>query len=354
MKPLYITATVTFSGKTALALGIGLKLQSSGRKVGYFKPISTQPYLLEGKVVDEDAEFVRRSLGLDSPAADLAPVIIDDILFDKLLQDKAGRNFAEEVKAAYGRVSAGKDILLVEGAASMREGYAVDLSPIALADMLNLPTLGVVRYRNAVMVTDDVLSMRHRMGNHLIGVVINSVPAPAMDQAKNKMAPFLEHKGIKVFGVLPHEQLLMSISVSELVQLLSAKVLSGTPGDGLIENVSIGAMTVEAALPHFRRALHKVVITGGDRADIQAAALETSTTALLLTGDLQPNPTVLKMAEERGVAVLLVPYNTFETVERVEKVFGRTRLAHPDKLNRFRSSLDTHLDWTRLFAAAGI
>jgi BioD-like phosphotransacetylase family protein len=354
MKALYITAAVTYSGKTALALGIGLKLQAAGRKVGYFKPISTQPYLLEGKIVDEDAEFVRRSLGLDAPAADLAPVIIDDVLLDKLLQDKAGRNFAAEVKAAYERVSAGKDILLVEGAASLREGYVVDASPIALADMLNLPTLGVVRYRNGVMLVDDVLALRHRMGDHLVGVVINSVPEDVMDQVKNKIAPFLEHKGIKVFGVLPHEHLLMSISVSELVQLLGAKVLTGTPGDGLIENVSIGAMTVEAALSHFRRSLHKVVITGGDRADIQAAALETSTTALLLTGDLKPNPTVLKMAEERGVAVLLVPYNTFETVERVEQVFGKTRLAHPDKLNRFRASLDAHLDWTRLFAAMGI
>jgi uncharacterized protein len=351
MKALYITAAVTYSGKTALALGIGLKLQSAGRKVGYFKPISTQPYLLEGKVVDEDAEFVRRSLGLDASAADLAPVIIDDILLDKLLQGKAGRNFAAEVKAAYERVSAGKDILLVEGAASLREGYVVDASPIALADMLSLPTLGVVRYRNGVMLVDDVLALRHRMGNHLIGVVINSVPEDVVDQVKNKIAPFLEQKGIKVFGVLPHEHMLMSISVSELVQLLGAKVLTGTPGDGLIENLSIGAMTVEMALSHFRRALHKVVITGGDRADIQAAALETSTTALLLTGDLQPNPTVLKMAEERGVAVLLVPYNTFETVERVEQVFGKTRLAHSDKLNRFRSTLDAHLDWTRLFAA---
>ena len=70
MKSLYITAVVTFSGKTALALGIGLKLQADGRKVGYLKPVSTQPYLFEGKVVDEDADFVRRTLGLDTPASE--------------------------------------------------------------------------------------------------------------------------------------------------------------------------------------------------------------------------------------------------------------------------------------------
>lgn len=63
MKPLYITAVVTFSGKTALALGIGLKLQAAGKRVGYFKPVSTQPFISGGKVIDEDADFVKRSLG---------------------------------------------------------------------------------------------------------------------------------------------------------------------------------------------------------------------------------------------------------------------------------------------------
>jgi BioD-like phosphotransacetylase family protein len=39
----------------------------------------------------------------------------------------------------------------------------------------------------------------------------------------------------------------------------------------------VGAMSAENALSYFRRKAHKVVITGGDRPDIQLAALETST-----------------------------------------------------------------------------
>jgi BioD-like phosphotransacetylase family protein len=359
MKSLYITAVVTFSGKTALALGIGLKLQADGRKVGYLKPVSTQPYLFEGKVVDEDADFVRRTLGLDTPASELAPVVIDDVLFDKMLQGKANRQFMEDVQAAYAKAAQGKDVLLVEGGASLREGYAVDLSPVKLINALNLPTLGVVRYRSGVMLVDDVLALRDRVrsaeNDHLVGVVINSVPTEVIDQVRSKVVPFLERQGVPILGVLPHNQALMSISVGELIQTLEARVLTApTSGDVLIENLSVGAMSVESAIPHFRRTLRKAVITGGDRADIQAAALETSTAALVLTGNLQPSSTILQHAEERGVAVLLVPHNTIETVERLERVFGKTRLAHPEKLNRFREILDANLDWTRLYAALGV
>ncbi len=355
MKPLFITAVVTYSGKTALALGIGLKLQAAGRKVGYFKPVSTQPFYLEGKLVDEDAAFVQRTLGLDVPATQLSSVIIDEALFRKLIDGKGGRDFAREIKDAYQKLGKDKDILLVEGGASMREGYAIGLNMTMMAELLDLPTLGVVRYRDGLMLIDDILAMQFRMEKHLLGVVINSVPADVMDQTKGQVAPYLERRGVKVYGVLPHQQQLLAISVNELIHALNAKVLTGGDhGEALVENLSVGAMSVEAALPRFRRVLNKAVITGGDRADIQAAALDTSTIALILTGNLQPTSTVIKRAEELGVAVLLVPNNTIETIEAVERVFGKTRLNVPEKLNRYKEMLDTHLDWTRLFADLGI
>jgi uncharacterized protein len=359
MKPLYITAVVTYSGKTALALGIGLKLQAMGKKVGYFKPISTQPYRVDGKLVDEDADFVARQLGLSTPAADLAPVVIDEVLFDKILSGSNTRNFLDEARGAYQRAGEGKDVLLIEGGSSLREGYAVGVSPIALVEVLNLPTLGVVRYRSGITLVDDVLSLLSRVDanrnpTRMAGVVINSVPTEAMDQVQNKIRPFLERQGLAVMGVLPSQKALMSVSVEELVQVMGGKILVPGRADTLIENLSVGAMSVEAAMNHFRRTQHKVVITGGDRADIQAAALETSTSALVLTGNLQPSSIILKAAEERNVAVLLVPYNTIEAVERAEKVFGRTRLAHPEKLNRFREMLDAHLNWDLLFKTMGL
>jgi BioD-like phosphotransacetylase family protein len=212
-----------------------------------------------------------------------------------------------------------------------------------------------VRYRNGLLLIDDILALRHRIPDHLLGVVINSVPADAMDQIKNEMVPYLERQGVKVYGVLPYQQNLMALTVGEIKDVLKAKELTGVDrSDQLIENLHVGAMSAESALPRFRRSLNKAVITGGDRADIQAVALETSTTALVLTGNLMPSSTVVKRAEELGVSVLLVPGNTMETVEAVERVFGKTRLNQPEKLDRYRQLLDANFDWARLFADMGV
>jgi BioD-like phosphotransacetylase family protein len=96
------------------------------------------------------------------------------------------------------------------------------------------------------------------------------------------------------------------------------------------------------------------VITGGDRTDIQLAALETSTTCLILTGNLQPSPLIVKQAESFGVAVLLVRSNTMETIERIERVFGKSRLGQPAKLARFQQLVAEHVDMGRLSGALGL
>lgn len=79
------------------------------------------------------------------------------------------------------------------------------------------------------------------------------------------------------------------------------------------------------------------------------AALESSTTCLILTGNLRPSPLILKQADEFGVAVLLVRTNTLETVEAIEQVFGKTRLGQAAKLQQFEALLAEHVDLDRLY-----
>ena len=123
------------------------------------------------------------------------------------------------------------------------------------------------------------------------GILINRVPDDASDFVKKIAVPFLENKKVKVFGVLPEVRGLSALTVGELIRLLEAEVLTKYQrAEALVENLTVGAMTADAALSRFRRSSNKAVITGGDRTDIQLAALETSTTCLILTGNLRPSP----------------------------------------------------------------
>ncbi len=358
MKSLYITSVSTFSGKTALSLGLGLRMQAAGLKVGYLKPVSTQPYEAGGRVLDEDADFVRRTLGLETPPWELSPVIITGALLQQVLDGTLKRDFLAEIEAACEKASEENDVVIMEGGASMREGYTVGLNTLNVVEHLKLPTLSVVSFSEqcvaGMCAMDDALAAQRRLGEHLIGVVINSVPREDLQNVRDRVVPFLQREGITVMGVLPFDPYLRARSVGEIIDALAAKVLTGSHlRERLVEHMSVGAMSVEAALPRFRRQLNKAVFTGGDRTDIQAAALETSTTCLVLTGNLQPTSTILKRAEELNVAVLLVPDNTLEAVERVEGIFGRTSLGQPEKLSRFQAMLSEHLDYEGLMKALG-
>jgi BioD-like phosphotransacetylase family protein len=358
-KSLYITSVRTFSGKTALSLGLGLRMQAAGLKVGYLKPVSTQPFKAGGRVLDEDADFVQRTLGLETPPWELSPVVITSEMLTAVIDGTLERDLLAEIKEAVEKASEENDIVLLEGGASMREGYAVGLNTLSVVENLCVPAVTVVSYSEGchagMCVIDDALAAQKRLGDALLGVVINGVPREAIDFVRTKAAPYLEKQGIKVFGVLQHDPYLRALSVGEVIDTLDAKVLTGAHlRERLIEHMSVGAMSVEAALPRFRRQLNKAVFTGGDRTDIQAAALETSTTCLVLTGNLHPSSTILKRAEELGVAVLLVPDNTLEAVERVESIFGKTSLGQPEKLSHFQAMLFEHLDYTELMRVLGL
>ncbi len=85
----------------------------------------------------------------------------------------------------------------------------------------------------------------------------------------------------------------------------------------------IGAMTPETALEQMRRVSRKAIVTGGDRTDIQMAALSTDTSCLVLTGGLYPARSVLNKASELGVPVLVTALNTLEAAEAVDHLIAR-------------------------------
>ena len=84
-KSIYVTSVEPFSGKTALALTLGRRLQAAGIKVGYLKPVSAQPWRVGENVVDEDAVFVKETLGLAADEQELSPVVITSELLRGLL-----------------------------------------------------------------------------------------------------------------------------------------------------------------------------------------------------------------------------------------------------------------------------
>ena len=350
MKSIYVTSLERYSGKTAICLALGKRLQVDGFSVGYLKPLSLQPWRVAGQIADEDASFVKEVLGLEDDPWQLSPVVVTPEFLLQHLNVGGESDLMEKVKSAVDTSGRGKDVLLLEGGGSLREGHSVSLPTPDVARELSSHVLVTVKYRSNIRVLDDTLSAKVRLGDLLSGVVINRVPHEALDFIHKLAIPYLEKRGIPVLGALPEKRKLAALTVSELIDVLEAKILTEKCDlEAMVETLTVGAMTADVALRRFREYTNKAVITGGDRTDIQLAALETSTTCLILTGNLQPSPLIVKQAEDFGVAVLLVRENTMETVEAIERIFGKTRLGQPDKLAEFETILAENMDFDRLY-----
>ncbi len=352
MKSLYITSVERFSGKTATCLALGLHLKAEGYRVGYLKPLSLQPWRVGEHIADEDAAFVKDVLGLSAQPWELSPVVLSSEFLRARLIETDPTDLMQLVKQAAQKSGEDTDVLLLEGGASLREGYVVGLPTVQVAHELGSQVLVVIKYREEVRMLDDILASKARLGEAMCGIFINRVPTEATQFIHEVAVPFIEKRGIPVFGILPEVRGLAALTLGELIEILEPELLTKvTRPNALVENLTVGAMTAEAALSRFRKYANKAVITGGDRTDIQLAALETSTTCLILTGNLRPSPLVVKQANEFGVPILLVHNNTMETIEKIERTFGRTHLGQSNKLEQFKALLDQNCHYDRLCAA---
>ncbi|MCR4407723.1 MAG: phosphotransacetylase family protein [Anaerolineae bacterium] len=354
MATLYVTSLEDYSGKSALCIGLGNKFISRGLTVGYMKPVATATAKwIQERLVSEDARFMKQALSLPEPLEILSPVVLTPELLETVLSG-GGHDYAAVVRAAYDEVSANKDVVLLEGTTGLVEGAIIGLSATEVAHLLNARVLLVVRYKDDLSLVEDPLVVRRTLGDALIGVVFNVVPPGKMSLINEKIRPYLNERGIKVLAVLPQERVLFSVSVNDLAEHLHGQILNNPEqGEELVENLMVGAMAVDSAIEYFRRKDNKAVITGGDRADIQLAALQTSTRCIILTGNLRPSPLILSQAEDLGVPLILVKPDTLTVVEEIERIFGRSRFHQERKIVKFEQLLEKHFDYETLWAELG-
>ena len=76
-------------------------------------------------------------------------------------------------------------------------------------------------------------------------------------------------------------------------------------GDRLVETYMIGAMSPEHALRYFQITPNKVVIVGGDRAEVILTALDTPTVGRRAHGNYVPSAAVLGQRRGDGRAAHL-------------------------------------------------
>lgn len=346
MVTLYVAANESDAGKSLACVVLGMRWREQGRAVGYLKPIA--PY--RGDLSDESAVFVASQLGLPSLSAQACPAVLSP----ELCAEGAAM-VRRRITKAFAEASADKEVMLVSGSGSVLTcGAMVGLAGPEVAELLDARVLLMGRCA-AFADADSVFAALRVLQRRLVGIILTRVPAKEVEAIRRTVLPCLEREGAAVLGLLPEDPVLNSVSVREIAEQTGARFLTCVEaGDELVEHLVVGAMSVASALHYFRQTPRKCVVTGGDRADVQLAALDTPTKCLVLSGDLMPNHIVLERATELCVPVLLAKGDTLSTVAIIEGLLGNLSLREPAKTRYAQEQFETHVDLGALEAALGM
>lgn len=348
----YVASTEELAGKSVITISLALKAKELARKVGYFKPIGLGTALSStGEIIDEDVETMKEILGLECETELICPLILGRGEFLEGFDRTKISSYANKIGTSYQKASEGKGVMLIEGPPNLSIGSFL-CSPVPkLAADFNAKILLVARFKDDFVV-DELLQARDccvKWGVSPLGAILNRVPVDKRARVDQVVKPILEENGLDVLGAIPEDKVLSSLTVREVCESLRGEILAGKGGiEKMIQTFLIGAMTVESAVRYFRRATDKLVITGGDRTDIIFAALEAGTSALILTGNLHPSVKVLPRADDLGVPIILVPYDTYATLQLIQGIVGRIKPRDKIRINIARKLFEENVDWKRI------
>jgi len=345
MKPIFVTATGDGTGKTAIAVALATLAQDQGLDVGYFKPKGTRLKSPVGKTRDEDPLLAEEMLGIEAELSDLEPVVYSPAFIEEAIRGDRGDDVRDRVREHFDALDDQYDLVVIEGGGRLETGGIVGLTDPDVTELLDARTVLVAGYTNPADV-DGVLAAARQFDDNLAGVLFNAVADGNFDSLNTDIVPFLETRDIPVLGIVPRVRALAGVTVADLADALGAELLDPEAStDGFVERFAVGAMGSDAALRHFRRMRNAAMVTGGDRSEIQVAALEApGIECIVLTGGLRPSDAIVGKAAKADVPVLLVQSDTKVTVDRIEDMLSTGRTRNAETVERMRELLSAHAD----------
>lgn len=326
MVTVYVATREKGSGNTYVCASIGKLVLDAGKKPGYLKPV-----ISAGN--DGDAVFVKDILSLDEPVEVLSPVI------------KKG-NIAAGIEEAVAKVSKSKDLVVVDG--SPEQYHSIT----DIAKGLKAKLLIVESYTEDISKT---IADNKGLGPSLIGVIFNKVPEKRMDKVTSEYAEQLAEAGIKYLGAIREDRALSALTVGELAACIDGSFKHGEEKSGdLIENLMLGAMTVDSGPEYFGRKDNKATIIRSERPDMQLAAISTSTKCLVLSGETPLKSAVLIKAEEKDIPVITTSESSAEIMEHVEAFLTNPSPNQVSKLARFEKLMKQSVNLDILSKEFGI
>lgn len=204
-KAWFIAGTDTEIGKTFITCALLHTARRAGFTALGMKPVAAGAEWIDGDYVNEDAARLRAAGSFDPGLADLNPVCLRSPIAPHIAAAEEGVAIDEAaILAAYGRLAAQADVMLVEGVGGFRVPLGPKHDTADLAVAFGLPVILVVGLRlgciNHALLTAEAIRAR---GLPLAGWVANQVD-PAMLRVDENIAAIDARIGAPCLGRVAH------------------------------------------------------------------------------------------------------------------------------------------------------
>jgi BioD-like phosphotransacetylase family protein len=348
----FIAATRQNDGKTTTSLGLLAALQKHYGRVGYIKPVGQRLVEIAEQKIDEDTVLMDQVYKLNCPLVEMSPIPIEPDFTRRYLEASNYDALVRKIQKAFDRVAWEKDFVLCEGSGHAGVGSVFDLSNARVAKLLHAKVIIVTQGGIGKPIDEVALNQAlfEKEGVEIIGVILNKVVQDKVDYIADFARRGLKRKGLELLGVIPHRRLLSNPTMELIREELRAEPLNDAPSvHNLIEDVVVGAMGVHNTMNFFKPGV--LIITPGDREDIILAAATSQIgkgkdglAGIVLTGDLKPNPNVLKVIRDIRFPVLFTTESSYQVASKVHDVIVKTRSSDLEKIALIRDLIAENVD----------
>ena len=351
-KAVFVATSHARSGKTAVSLGLMNILVGMARKVGYFRPVISDPV---NGARDEHIETMLSYFNLDQQYEDAFVFTRSQI--ERLTNQGKQDVVISRIIAQYKALEERYDYILVDGSDFYPEGSILEFEVnLEIPRNLGLPTI-LVEAQNDLTDEETVTNLclvykQFREKDVEVLAAIANKASGDLKKLRDDISLALENDNV-LTAAIPANHRLDCPTMDEIRSALGARVLLGHDYLGnVVEDSQVGAMQA----PNFLKTVHNntLIIVPGDRSEIlMAAALSNHSpscpniSGVVLTAGLLPDREIIRLFDSNMLTmpVLSVQGNTFDTAVTVSRVNSRIYPTSIDKietmLRAFRESIDT-------------
>ncbi|RLE09875.1 hypothetical protein DRJ00_03045 [Candidatus Aerophobetes bacterium] len=352
-KRLFVAATRQNDGKSTICLGLLQVLRKKYSRVGFIKPVGQHYIEEEGVKVDEDVILMRKVCGISDNLKDMNPIAVTKGFTERYIREGRLEKYIKMIRDSYDRISANKDLVLIEGTGHAGVGAVFDLSNASVAKLLEskvllISTGGIGRPIDEIVMNKALFDQEKV---EIMGVVINKILPEKYEKIREVTGIGLQRKGIRLLGTIPFQKNLTYPTMEQIMEATGAKVLYGEKFlQRKVVKILVTAMEPHHALSHF--APHSLIIVPGDREDILLAVIasgrilggDCEVAGVILTGGLLPHEGVLKLMKKGCFSVLLSEDDTYTTAKKVYECRVKIRATDKDKVKEAMQLVSTYLN----------